>query len=261
MVPGLVWVFMMALPWLCRSLSFGKGVLRARRHVLHIGKARKNVRLLSRFKETNAPRGSLLDREGTVLIRHTQRSVPVDTELLERQVRAMLTELDLQYMDVGLWLSSDGTVRDWNARYRGKRKSTDILSFPFYDRLKAPDSLPEMESEDDMNLGDMIVSVPYVRRACNRDLRDALKMGKDAWERESAEIGGVSGEMMHYFAPQPRLALFVIHGICHLLGHDHEEDAEYSLMRAEEERLIQGLRDRKLLFPRDAFPQHSAVTD
>uniref|UniRef100_A0A7S2RF28 Uncharacterized protein n=1 Tax=Rhizochromulina marina TaxID=1034831 RepID=A0A7S2RF28_9STRA len=201
---------------------------------------------------------AVTDRQGTVLIRHTQRTVPVDTELLEEQVRAILAVLELPHMDVGLWLSSDRTVRDWNTRYRGMRKSTDILSFPFYDQLRAPDPLPEMQCEDDMNLGDMIVSVPYVARACKRDHRDALSMGEDSWTGESVQLGGVSGEMMHYFSPQPRLALLVIHGICHLLGHDHEEDSEYALMRAEEERLIRGLEAKGLLGPRDELPREAA---
>ena len=53
-------------------------------------------------------------------------------------------------------------MRKLNAQYRGMKQSADILSFPFFDELQAGD-LPEVEAEDDMNLGDMVLSVPYVR--------------------------------------------------------------------------------------------------
>ncbi len=55
---------------------------------------------------------------------------------------------------------------------------------------------------------------------------------------------------MHYFDAPSRLPLLCIHGLCHLVGYDHEEDGEYELMVAEEERLIKGLRAQGLLPPR-----------
>jgi len=38
------------------------------------------------------------------------------------------------------------------------------------------------------------------------------------------------------------LAKLMIHGVLHLLGHDHEEDAEARRMRAEERRLWRAVR-------------------
>ena len=50
-------------------------------------------------------------REGTVLIRNTQRSHTVDVDRLERLTRHLLETLDCGAFDVGLWLTTDATVR------------------------------------------------------------------------------------------------------------------------------------------------------
>ena len=70
-------------------------------------------------------------REGTILIRNTQRSHAVDVDRLERLTRHLLETLNCGAFDVGLWLTTDATVRKLNTQFRGVRRSTDILSFPF----------------------------------------------------------------------------------------------------------------------------------
>jgi ssRNA-specific RNase YbeY (16S rRNA maturation enzyme) len=54
---------------------------------------------------------------------------------------------------------------------------------------------------------------------------------------------------------QCRVSLLLVHGILHLMGHDHESyggenlraDEMYTLMKSEEERIICGLYDKKCL--------------
>ena len=105
-------------------------------------------------------------REGTVLIRNTQRSHAVDVDRLERLTRHLLETLDCGAFDVGLWLTTDATVRKLNTQFRGVRRSTDILSFPFHDELSPGTAPTEVDAsdEDELNLGDMVVSVAYVAR-------------------------------------------------------------------------------------------------
>jgi len=190
--------------------------------------------------------GDLEGRLGHVLVRNTQRKYAIDVARLETQTRAILEVLNCANMDVGIWLTTDASVRQLNAQYRGKKKSTDILSFPFHE-FDEPGTLPPMESEDDMNLGDMVISVAYVDRACQRDARDAAKMGQAAWHSEQQETRGVSGEMMKHFGPEARLPLLLVHGLCHLVGHDHENDEDYERMVSLEEDVIKELTARDLL--------------
>merc|ERR1740121_2908975 len=122
------------------------------------------------------------------------------------------------------------------------------MSFPFHDELRPGDDVMDfVETEDDMNLGDMIISVPYVARACARDQREAQAVGETKWREEAEATGGVSGSMMHTFDVAERIPLLLVHGVCHLLGHDHMEDDDYKCMVAEEDRLLRAMSERGLL--------------
>ncbi len=90
-------------------------------------------------------------------------------------------------------LTTDAVVRKLNSRYRGKHKSTDILSFPLHEQKGAPGTLPEVMVvvvfsqiltfylnhlgvgiyspfskvliAEEMELGEMVISMPYVSSA------------------------------------------------------------------------------------------------
>lgn len=86
-------------------------------------------------------------------------------------------------------LSDDATVRSLNARFRGKDKPTNVLSFPALDRFGA--AVPQA-------LGDIVLAQETV-------------------EREAAEQGVPAAHHLQHL---------VVHGLLHLLGFDHETDAE-----------------------------------
>ena len=90
-----------------------------------------------------------------------------------------------------------------NERYRAGRGATNVLAFPF----EAPPgvSLPL--------LGDVVVCAPVVRR-------EARELGTDA---------------------RAHWAHLVVHGVLHLLGHDHHCEEEAARMRAEESRVLDSL--------------------
>ena len=90
-----------------------------------------------------------------------------------------------------------------NERFRGKPGPTNVLSFPFL----AP---PEVQSE---LLGDLVISAPVV-------LREASEQGKPA--------------AAHW-------AHMVVHGVLHLLGHDHQMDAEAGEMESREKKVLRDL--------------------
>ena len=93
--------------------------------------------------------------------------------------------------------------RALNEQYRGKDRSTNVLSFP-----------ADLPREIDLPLlGDVVICAPLVAE-------EARQQGKD---------------VLHHWAH------LTIHGILHLLGHDHQEAEEAREMEALETRLLAGL--------------------
>lgn len=79
---------------------------------------------------------------------------------------------------------SDRQIRELNRRYREKDAPTDVLSFP-------GGGTPE-----GLHLGDLVIGVPTARR-------------------QAAGLGHSLGR---------EIRELVLHGVLHLLGHDHEVD-------------------------------------
>ncbi|MEW5938816.1 MAG: rRNA maturation RNase YbeY, partial [Chloroflexota bacterium] len=112
-----------------------------------------------------------------------KRKPSFDSTLLER---AAQTALDHQSArgDLAIVLADDARLRELNRDYLGIDAPTDVLSFP----ASEPD--PETGAA---YLGDILLSVPRARK--------------------QAETAG------HALADEAQL--LVVHGVLHLLGHDH----------------------------------------
>ena len=91
-----------------------------------------------------------------------------------------------------LLLSDDAAVQGLNRDWRGKDAATNVLSFP----------TPPAAASATGHLGDVVLAWETVRREAERD-------GKPT--RDHA---------LH----------LVVHGLLHLLGHDHEAEAEAEAM-------------------------------
>ena len=95
-------------------------------------------------------------------------------------------------------LADDDTLRDLNRRFRGFDEVTDVLSFGAATAVSFPE-VPDAEP----SLGEVVVSYPQ-----------ALRQAREQGVRAEHEV-----------------ALLVVHGILHLLGHDHAEPAEEAAMK------------------------------
>jgi probable rRNA maturation factor len=95
-------------------------------------------------------------------------------------------------------LESRRLNRDW----RGKDKPTNVLSFP-----AAPEGF---SGTDEMPLGDLAICASVV----GREAREQGKVARAHW------------------------AHMVVHGVLHLLGYDHEDDADAQKMEGEEVRIL-----------------------
>jgi probable rRNA maturation factor len=110
-------------------------------------------------------------------------------------------------IELSILLTDDGAVRVLNRTWRGKDAPTNVLSFP---SGLGPEDLPAGEA---LSLGDIALALETV-------------------EREAAAEGKPI---------EAHLAHLVVHGVLHLLGHDHEEEAQAAAMEALEVELLAGL--------------------
>jgi probable rRNA maturation factor len=111
--------------------------------------------------------------------------------LVDRAVAAAFAETGVSGgSELSVVFSDDANIRTLNAQWRGKDKPTNVLSFPAFSFPKGG-PLPPM-------LGDVVLAAETVAR-------EAALEGKP-----------VANHITH----------LVIHGLLHLLGHDHETDAE-----------------------------------
>ncbi len=102
--------------------------------------------------------------------------------------------------DVVVLLTDDETVRDLNARFRGKDRATNVLSFP----------APPMPGQVENPLGDIVL----------------------AWGVCAAEAQAQGKSL------ESHLTHLVVHGVLHLLGRDHEVEAEAEAMEGEERAIL-----------------------
>lgn len=144
-----------------------------------------------------------------VTIRQTQRTVAFDATVYQKKAECILRALGYADFDLGIWLTTNRTIQKYNNQYRQKNKPTDILSFPYHTDLKAGEKI-KVHDDEDKNIGDIIISVPYVMQ-------------------NKKELPG------DFLARMDRM---LVHGICHLLGHDHVDDHEYKVMLALENKLL-----------------------
>lgn len=117
----------------------------------------------------------------------------------------LLAALDESAASVSVSLVRDRAIRRLNRDYRGRDAPTDVLSFSLVEG-GAPAGGERM-------LGDIVISV-------------------DTALRQAADYGA---------SLEDELRRLLIHGMLHLLGHDHEIAAQARTMRAEERRLARAI--------------------
>lgn len=138
-----------------------------------------------------------------IAVANRQR-IPVDLARVRRTARRALRALGVGDHDLSLALVDDRTIRALNGRYRGARRATDVLAFPFVE----PD-LPPVPGRRPV-LGEAVISVEAARR-------------------QARALG-------HSLAAE--LDLLVCHACLHLVGYDDRDPREARLMHARETALL-----------------------
>ena len=121
--------------------------------------------------------------------------IPTSSEL-ERWANVVLAYEGVSEHEVTVRFTDEVESQALNFEYRGKEKPTNVLSFPF----EAP---PVIEIN---LLGDLVICAPVISR--------------EAKEQQKAVVN-------HY-------AHMTVHGLLHLMGYDHIEDADAEEMESKE---------------------------
>ncbi len=133
-------------------------------------------------------------------------------KFIDRQTR-LINKKDNIYkkkiLSCTLLLSGTKEIRQLNKKFRKKNKSTDILSFPFYEKKNLKKIISK---EKRIYLGDIIINLNKIN-----DKKDKKKF-KD------------------------QLNKLWIHGFFHLLGHNHKLDKEYFKMQKLENKFFKFLK-------------------
>ena len=108
-----------------------------------------------------------------------------------------------------LLLSGDKEIKNLNNKFRKKNKSTDVLSFPFYNKK---DLKRKLRKEKEIYLGDIIININKVKNRSNKNL----------FKHELNKLW--------------------IHGLTHLFGYDHKQDKDFYDMSKVEKKFLSYLK-------------------
>jgi probable rRNA maturation factor len=111
--------------------------------------------------------------------------------------------------EVGIVVTGQEMVQQLNRNFRGQDEPTDVLAFSSREEavglptfILAPDGLS--------HLGEVIISCPQAQKQAEE----------------------------HGHSLKKELTILLIHGLLHLLGYDHEEEAQELKMQAREKELL-----------------------
>ncbi len=117
-----------------------------------------------------------------------QRKLPIDCKRWQTFATRASQALPVTASGVTIAFVSDRAMRELNRMWRGKRATTDVLSFP--------SEQSEFEKAEGPSLGDVAISVEQAARQA--------KEHKLSFENEVAQL--------------------MLNGLLHLSGYDHETD-------------------------------------
>lgn len=147
----------------------------------------------------------------SIWVRSQQKRVKIPTPWVKKVLRAVL-ENEKGKGEISVLFVNEKKMAELNFTYRGRKVPTDVLAFPAA-LPSAPVSV----------LGDLVVSVPTAR-----------SQAKETGIPLSHEI-----------------AFLLIHGLLHLLGHDHKKAKERRLMFQKQDFLF-----RKILLQGDILEKN-----
>ncbi len=152
-----------------------------------------------------------------IIIENEQDIIEVNDKLKDIINTAVEKSLEHEGFEIpsetSIVLTDDNGIHQLNKQYRDVDKPTDVLSFPILDILKGQINQDSGDIDKDKELillGDIVISLETVKR-------------------QAEEYG-------HSFNRE--LAFLTTHGMFHLLGYDHMNEADEKEMLEKQEKVL-----------------------
>lgn len=178
---------------------------------------------------TGPPRSQRARRRGpadgdvTVFVSDEQAHVTIDLDRWQRLALATLTDEGVEgECELSVMFVDEGTISDLNGRFMGSAGPTDVLSFPIDGDGDPPGRWPDAGGPGPERADDIEDELPLL-------LGDVVICPAVADRNAPGHAGSLDDE----------LALLVVHGILHLLGMDHADDAGRMAMQGRERALLE----------------------
>jgi probable rRNA maturation factor len=136
------------------------------------------------------------------MIVNRQRRVRVSIGALDKFLRSVIRRLRLPADGLTVCCVSNAEMARWNRTYRGKKRATDVLSFPVDATKRSPRNVRGRgRGAANFSAGDYLGDIAIA----------------PAVARENARQFGRSLDA--------EMRILILHGVLHLMGYDHETDS------------------------------------
>ena len=161
-----------------------------------------------------------------ILWAHMEINVLIDKEFKSKVKATWLKSIIRQIQnaeninvnsEMGLVITGDEKIQEFNLKYLDEDRPTDVLSFPMNDQVStAPVFINVPDGK--LHLGDIMISYPTAAR-------------------QAAE---------HHHPVSREITILLIHGILHLLGYDHDVPEREQKMRNKEAAILKIIEEQEL---------------
>jgi probable rRNA maturation factor len=156
-------------------------------------------------------------------INNEQAMFEISDEIMQMIKETIMNALKMEHFiptfEVNVIITDNENIKEINNTYRKINRETDVLSFPMLEYKNG--FKKNIDDVDDTNpatgkiiLGDIVISI-----------EKASKQAEEYGHSINREI-----------------AFLTVHSILHLLGYDHEEEDDRTLMRTKEEQILEQMK-------------------
>jgi probable rRNA maturation factor len=137
-----------------------------------------------------------------IYLENQQNKLPLNLAPIKKIVRKVLIKEGKSRSEVSIIFTNNLKIAQLNKKYLNRPRPTDVLAFPMQEGFNL--------RGDPHLLGDIVISVQMAISKANQLKISALK----------------------------EIYLYVIHGLLHLLGYEHQKLKEDKIMRAKEKEYL-----------------------
>ncbi len=140
-------------------------------------------------------------------------------EIIKKVVEQCFREENMEdsKLYISITLTTPEHIHEINKQYRNVDRTTDVLSFPMFEKEEIDSKIANHDFEHEDVLGDIVISIEQV-------------------EKQAKEYG-------HSF--EREFAYMLVHGFYHLMGYDHIKEEDKVIMRPKEENVLEKLGIRR----------------